>query len=48
VTRFEARAKLSQNKSPEVVERVIADLDGSYPALARAMREWYAEHPARD
>ncbi len=42
VTRFEARAKLSQNKSPEVVERIIADFDGRYPALARAMRDWYA------
>ncbi len=45
VDRFEARAKLSQNKSPEVVERVIADLEDGYPRLARAMRDWYAEHP---
>ncbi len=48
VTRFEARAKLSQNKSPEVVERIVADLDERYPALALAMREWYAEHPIED
>ncbi len=46
VTRFEARAKLSQNKSPEVVERVIADLAPRYPALATAMRDWHATHPA--
>ncbi|MEK6310589.1 MAG: FMN-binding negative transcriptional regulator [Curtobacterium sp.] len=41
VTRFDARAKLSQNKAPEVVERVIAGLrgDGPYasPALADEM-----------
>lgn len=42
VTRFEARAKLSQNKSPEVREAIIAALsgDGPYsdPALADEMR----------
>jgi transcriptional regulator len=41
VTRVEARAKLSQNKAPEVVERIIAGLraDGPYasPALADEM-----------
>jgi len=41
VTRFDARAKLSQNKAPEVVDRVIAGLraDGPYaaPALADEM-----------
>jgi transcriptional regulator len=41
VTRFDARAKLSQNKAPEVVERIIANLrsDGPYasPALADEM-----------
>jgi transcriptional regulator len=41
VTRFDARAKLSQNKAPEVVERIIAGLrsDGPYasPALADEM-----------
>jgi transcriptional regulator len=41
VTRFDARAKLSQNKAPEVVERIIAGLrsGGPYasPALADEM-----------
>ncbi|MFJ3384196.1 MULTISPECIES: FMN-binding negative transcriptional regulator [unclassified Curtobacterium] len=41
VTRFDARAKLSQNKAPEVVDDVIAGLrgDGPYasPALADEM-----------
>ncbi|PZE62602.1 MULTISPECIES: FMN-binding negative transcriptional regulator [unclassified Curtobacterium] len=41
VSRFDARAKLSQNKAPEVVERIIAGLraDGPYasPALADEM-----------
>jgi len=38
VTRFEARAKLSQNKAPEVRERVIAALEEANPALADEMR----------
>ncbi|NEM91685.1 FMN-binding negative transcriptional regulator [Galbitalea soli] len=42
VTRFDARAKLSQNKSPEVLERILDALegDGPYasPALAAEMR----------
>jgi len=42
VTRFDARAKLSQNKTPEVREQIIAALsgDGPYsdPALAAEMR----------
>ena len=42
VTRFDARAKLSQNKTPEVVERIIAALegDGAYSSelLAEEMR----------
>ena len=41
VTRFDARAKLSQNKAPEVVDRIVAALrgDGPYasPALADEM-----------
>ncbi|MDR6170908.1 transcriptional regulator [Curtobacterium sp. SORGH_AS776] len=41
VTRFDARAKLSQNKAPEVVDRIVAGLrgDGPYasPALADEM-----------
>jgi transcriptional regulator len=42
VTRFDARAKLSQNKTPEVLERIITALeqDGPFssPALAAEMR----------
>ncbi|MEZ0448327.1 FMN-binding negative transcriptional regulator [Cellulomonas sp. ICMP 17802] len=38
VTRFDARAKLSQNKSPEVVENVIGRLEPTNPALADEMR----------
>jgi transcriptional regulator len=38
VERFEARAKLSQNKAPDVVDTVISELDGSNPALAHEMR----------
>ena len=38
VTRFDARAKLSQNKSPEVMARIADDLEVKYPALAAAVR----------
>jgi len=42
VTRFDARLKLSQNKSPEVVDRIIAELQAgeqyASPGLAREMR----------
>lgn len=38
VTRFEARAKLSQNKQPEVVRNVIEHLEPSNPELADEMR----------
>jgi len=38
VTRFDARAKLSQNKSPEVADRIIGELDERNPALAAEMR----------
>lgn len=42
VTRFDARAKLSQNKAPEVVARIIGELQAgehySHPELAREMR----------
>jgi transcriptional regulator len=38
VTRFDARAKLSQNKAPEVAERITAELDARNPALAAEMR----------
>ena len=38
VTRFDARAKLSQNKAPEVADRIIGELEGRNPALAEEMR----------
>ncbi|CAN5252395.1 FMN-binding negative transcriptional regulator [soil metagenome] len=42
VTRFDARLKLSQNKTPEVVERIIEALEGdgpyAHPGLAEEMR----------
>jgi transcriptional regulator len=38
VTRFDARAKLSQNKAPEVQERIITELDARNPDLAAEMR----------
>jgi transcriptional regulator len=42
VTRFDARLKLSQNKTPEVVDRIIAALEGDGPfasaSLAAEMR----------
>ncbi|MES2171385.1 MAG: FMN-binding negative transcriptional regulator [Actinomycetota bacterium] len=47
VTRFDARLKLSQNRSPEIVETIIDQLEHgehySHPALAREMRR---VHPA--
>lgn len=49
VTRFDARLKLSQNQEPEIVERVIAHLDGDGPyasaALAGEMRRVHGPHP---
>jgi transcriptional regulator len=42
VTRFDARAKLSQNKPPHVIERIVAELEGegpyAQPHLAEEMR----------
>lgn len=38
VTRFDARAKLSQNKVPEVRDRVIEEVASANPALAEEMR----------
>lgn len=38
VTRFEARAKLSQNKKPHVVERITQEFDERNPGLADEMR----------
>lgn len=37
-TRFDARAKLSQNKTPEIVDRVTQELSKSNPDLAEEMR----------
>ena len=49
VTRFEAKEKMSQDKSPEIVERVIGALrePGPYrnPALASAMERVHTEAP---
>jgi transcriptional regulator len=49
VTRFDARLKLSQNKAPEVVERIIVALEGDGPyasaSLAEEMRRF---HPTSD
>lgn len=48
-TRVDARVKLSQNKSPDVVERIIDALEGegpyNHPGLAREMRR---HHDPRD
>lgn len=38
VARFDARAKLSQNKKPHVVDRVISEFETRNPALAKEMR----------
>jgi len=43
VTRFEARAKLSQNKPPEVIARIADDLEAKYPALAAEVRSAIAD-----
>jgi transcriptional regulator len=49
VTRFDARLKLSQNKSPEVVDRIIDQLENgdqySSPELATEMRRVHARDP---
>ncbi|WP_411700239.1 FMN-binding negative transcriptional regulator [Conyzicola sp.] len=50
VTRFDARLKLSQNKPPEVVDRIVAALetDGPFasPALASEMKRVRGDAPA--
>jgi transcriptional regulator len=46
VTRFDARAKLSQNKTPEVVEDITAHLAERNPALAEEMRRQQDRRPA--
>lgn len=51
VTRMQFRPKLSQNKSPEVRETIMRELEGygpyAQPELGREMRRWYEEHPPR-
>jgi transcriptional regulator len=48
ITRFDARLKLSQNKSPEVVGHIIDALEGDGPyssqPLADEMRRFYEKH----
>ena len=47
VTRFDARVKLSQNKTPEVVERIIEALEGDGPySSALLAEEMRRKHPA--
>ncbi|WP_144764258.1 FMN-binding negative transcriptional regulator [Curtobacterium sp. 9128] len=48
VTRFDARAKLSQNKSPEVVERIIAGLRGDGPYASTALADEMARVHGRE
>ncbi|WP_426737933.1 FMN-binding negative transcriptional regulator [Plantibacter sp. 2H11-2] len=45
VTRFDARAKLSQNKTPEVVDDITAHLAERNPALAEEMRRQQDRRP---
>ena len=44
VTRFDARAKLSQNKAPEVANRIMRELDARNPGLAAEMRRVREQH----
>jgi transcriptional regulator len=39
VTRFDARLKLSQNKSPQVVERIIGALEGDGPYSSQSLAD---------
>ncbi len=49
VTRVDARAKLSQNKPPEVVDTIIGELEGDGPySHAELAREMRRHHDARD
>lgn len=38
VTRFDARAKLSQNKKPQVVDRIVDEVESRHPSLGAEMR----------
>lgn len=44
VTRFDARAKLSQNKPAAVAERIVTELDSRNPSLASEMRRINPNH----
>jgi transcriptional regulator len=47
ITRFDARLKLSQNKSPEVIEKIIAALEGDGPYSSQPLAdEMRRAHPA--
>jgi len=46
VDRFEARAKLSQNKGPETVENIVGEVGKRNPALAEEMRRVHPRHQA--
>lgn len=46
VARFDARAKLSQNRGPEEAGSVIAHLDETSPDLAAEMRRVHSEPPS--
>jgi transcriptional regulator len=46
ITRFDARLKLSQNKSPEVVDRIITALEGDGPYSSQPLAdEMHRVHP---
>jgi transcriptional regulator len=48
ITRFDARLKLSQNKSPEVIERIIEALEGDGPYSSQPLAdEMRRVHPAQ-
>lgn len=46
VTRFQARAKLSQNQEPQTVERVADEIDRKNPPLASEMRRFLSGPPS--
>jgi len=46
VNRFDARAKLSQNKSPEIINNVTARIEERNPGLAREMRRAQGSKPS--
>ena len=46
IDRFDARAKLSQNKPPDVADNVMNHLDPTNPALVAEMRRAHGSHEA--